>query len=113
MNKAYRLKRRSQYAYVYKKGKWVSQRCLLLVYTATKSQNPLIGFSVGKKIGKAVKRNRLRRQLKECARELLPRIKGGFNCIFVAKEGLKSDYAKLLSLVAKLLADADLLKDRP
>lgn len=112
MNKAYRLKRRSHYAYTYKKGKWVSQGRLLLVYAFSKSQNPQIGFSVGKKFGKAVRRNRLRRQLKECARELLPRIKGGYNCIFVAKEGLTDNYAKLYSLVTKLLADADLLKDR-
>lgn len=111
MNKAYRLKRRSHYAYTYKKGKWVSQGKLLLVYAISKNQNPQLGFSVGKKFGKAVKRNRLRRQLKECARELLPRIKGGYNCIFVAKEGLTGDYKRLNSLVAKLLANADLLTD--
>ena len=44
-----------------------------------------VGFSVSKKIGNSVTRNRARRRLRACFSPLLPRVKPGYNLIFIAR----------------------------
>ena len=44
-----------------------------------------VGFSVSKKIGNSVTRNRAKRRLKACFSPLLPYVKSGYNLIFIAK----------------------------
>lgn len=46
---------------------------------------PRAGITVGKKIGGAVQRNRCRRIIREAYRQLLPRIQGGWDIVFVAR----------------------------
>lgn len=43
------------------------------------------GFSVSKKVGNAVVRNRVRRRLREAARALLPELPRGFWAVIVAR----------------------------
>ena len=75
MKKIYRLKSNLQYKQVYKKGKAVSDDYFTLIYvknTSTNSLTPKFGFNISGKYGKAVKRNKLRRQLKSiCAEKAL------------------------------------------
>lgn len=69
-----------------------------------------IGFAVGLKISKsAVKRNRLKRQVREVVRLLLKegKIKTGYYFLFVAKAGsLNLDYEKIELQVLELLKKA-------
>ena len=44
-----------------------------------------IGITSGKKIGKAVKRNRARRVIRAAYYQLNSRVKGGFDIVFVAR----------------------------
>lgn len=44
-----------------------------------------IGFSVSKKLGGSVARNRVRRLLREAVRPYLPRLKGGYCVIVLAR----------------------------
>ena len=44
-----------------------------------------VGFSVSKKIGNSVTRNRAKRRLKACFSPLLPQVKPGYNLIFIAR----------------------------
>ena len=44
-----------------------------------------VGFSVSKKIGNSVQRNRAKRRLKACFSPLLPVVKPGYNLIFIAR----------------------------
>ncbi|HPF55919.1 MAG TPA: ribonuclease P protein component, partial [Clostridiales bacterium] len=46
-----------------------------------------IGVTAAKKIGSAVERNRARRVIKEAYRSICPRIDGGWDLVFVAREG--------------------------
>ena len=65
------------------------------------------GFSVTKKVGKAVQRNRMRRLLKEIAR--LQSVKPGWDIIFIPRrEAVTADYHQLEGTVIKLLTQAGL-----
>ena len=64
-----RLKKNYQYQYVYKNGVSASDKYFTVI-AAKSGGGPRFGFSVSKKYGKAVARNRLRRRLKECCRLL-------------------------------------------
>ena len=87
MQKSYRLKSRASYNYSYRKGQSVAEKNTVLVYHKTQLP-PKFGFSVTKKIGNAVTRNRIRRLLKEAVRSMIGSVDGGFNYIVVARTGI-------------------------
>jgi len=65
------------------------------------------GFTVSKKIGKAVVRNRVRRRLKAAVRELLPLARAGLDYVVIARQpavelpytDLKADLALAMARV--------------
>ncbi len=85
----YRLKRSEDFDRVFKKGTRVFSGSITLVYFPADSLKA--GFAVGKKHGGSVKRNRVKRLLRESFRSYLPRLKGGFFFVFVPK--VKEEYS--------------------
>ncbi|NJH82668.1 ribonuclease P protein component [Staphylococcus agnetis] len=67
MEKAYRIKKNSDFQLIYRKGRSVANR-QFVVYTYRHNQNEhfRLGISVSKKIGNAVTRNRIKRSVREC-----------------------------------------------
>jgi len=84
----YRLKKKYQFNYVYRVGKSVHGKFLLLIYSKSKNKNVKIGISVSKKVGGAVVRNRTRRLLREAVKPELCNLKPDFNIIIVAKQAI-------------------------
>jgi ribonuclease P protein component len=67
------------------------------------------GFSVTKKVGKAVQRNHLKRLLKEVMR--LQSLRPGWDIVLIARSAaVKAEYHQLEGAVIKLLARAQLLE---
>lgn len=64
MKSCYRLKKKSDFNLVYKRGKSAWNRHFTVILKRNGQQDPRIGFSISKKVGKAVCRNRLKRRLK-------------------------------------------------
>ena len=56
-----------------------------------------VGFSVSKKVGNAVTRNRARRRLKEAYRSVLPSLGGNYSLVFVAKQEIaQAEFADIV-----------------
>lgn len=110
MKSIYRLKKKYQYNYVYKHSETVSDKLLVLLYCKSNNPQTKVGFSVGKKYGHAVTRNTIRRKLKAAASTFMPRVKGGYNVIFVPRYSDKYDYWQILASMQQLLTKAGLLQ---
>lgn len=64
-----------------------------------------VGFSVSKKLGKSVKRNRTRRLLQESARLLMPRLERGYDVIILARARAAGKSFEDLARDVEFLAD--------
>ncbi|MBQ0017209.1 MAG: ribonuclease P protein component [Clostridiales bacterium] len=112
MKKENRLKKRKEFAYIFKKGESYGSKNLVLVISKSKLPKFKVGFSVSKKVGVAVIRNKVKRRLKEAVYFYRKNIKNGFNMIFVAKQSLKDQkYVDVLSEVESLLRKANLYQE--
>ena len=83
----------------------------MLVARRTGGEHCRFGFSVSKRVGNAVVRNRVKRKLKEAARvELLPRIEPGWDFVVIArKDAADADYHHLNRSLQRLFKRAKLL----
>jgi len=111
MRKDERLTKTQQYSLVYRKG--ISRGSNLLVMRALPNglTASRFGFSVSKRVGNAVTRNRLKRLLREIS-PLMP-VKSASDIVFIVRPlAATTDYATLKKTVEGLLARAGLLEGK-
>lgn len=80
-----RLKKNREYRKVYKFGRSVADRNVVLFALANNLNTSRIGFTVSKKVGKAVTRNRVRRLFKEACRLNISEFPAGKDFILLAR----------------------------
>ena len=105
MERRYRLKKNRAFQYVYRKGHSVA--CRNLVMLLAPGRELKIGFSVSKKTGNAVTRNRIKRRLRECFRPDLGDVKTGLYVIVARPSAAEAAFDDLKRDVRYLLKKQD------
>lgn len=110
--KEYRLRKNREFRFVYGRGTSCGAPILSLVRVRSGPPDQMrVGFSVSKKVGNAVTRNRVKRRMREAFRALLPETRGGHKLVFVARPAAAgADYAAIHHDMKKLLKRAKLLQ---
>lgn len=89
MKRANRLSRSRDFDAVYRQGRSVSSRFLVLYwFPQEEPAAPRFGFSVPKSVGGSVERNRIKRQLRDVWRERLERVPEGHDYVLIVRTGL-------------------------
>jgi ribonuclease P protein component len=89
VKRANRLSRSRDFDAVYRQGRSVSSRFLVLYWFPQEEPSaPRFGFSVPRSVGGAVERNRIKRQLRDVWRERLERVPAGHDYVLIVRAGL-------------------------
>ncbi|MEE9278297.1 MAG: ribonuclease P protein component [Dehalococcoidia bacterium] len=109
MRRQQRLRRRQDFAAVYRTGKvYAAGPLVLRVQQNPDTPVPRFGFAVGKRLGGAVVRNRLKRRLREAAR--LSGARGTADVVVIARAPARhASYQELERTLRSLLRRAGMV----
>jgi len=112
--RGHRLTRSDDYARVRRDGRSRAHPLLILAAAPNGGETTRVGLTVGKKIGPAVTRNRVKRVLREAARARLARMRPGYDIVLIGRPDTAGARLAPVGLALdQLLRRADLLKARP
>ena len=112
MDKKYRLRKNMEFKKVYSVGKNYWNRNFVLYAKKNKLDETRVGFTITKKHGNAVIRNKIRRRMKEIYRLKLGNIKSGYDLILIPKKNvIQISYKELESAMVHIMGIARILKD--
>lgn len=109
MNKKYILKSNNDFQRIIDNNKPYKYKEYIIYLEKTNNEFYKFGFSVGKKIGKAVIRNKIKRQLRNIVSK--KDYQKGFNCIIIVNSSiLTKDYNEMSNDLFKIFNDLKLFK---
>jgi len=83
-----KIRRRREYQVVSKHGERCYTRSFVIVKAENEADQTRLGISVSRKAGGAVKRNRIKRLIRECFRLCKNRIVDSHDIVVIAKKGI-------------------------
>ena len=110
MKQKFRIRENERFQEIRQKGKSFSDRYLVLSFLPNTLPYSRFGFVVTSRLGSAVVRNRIKRQLRECIRLRMNTIQPGWDVVIIARQAIKdADYHTMDAGCARLLGRAHLL----
>ena len=103
------LKKSRQYALVYSEGRSWANKLMVMKALPNGLALSRFGLSVGRRVGKAVIRNRVKRLIREILRTTP--LKPGWDIIFITRPLANTNYAHLKQSTTDLLRQAGLTKE--
>jgi ribonuclease P protein component len=112
LSKINRLRKRSDFDWVFKRGLKFKEDFLSLRVVNNNLKNSRFGFIVSQKISKkATLRNKIKRRLRTIIRVRLKKIKKGLDIILITNPGLeKKDFWELEEILYRLFKKANLFQ---
>ena len=109
LKKEFRLKKKKEFNFIYKRGEVFYSKFLALYIAKTKLSNSKVGFVVGHKVGNSVIRHKVKRRLSEIVKNYVLSLPVN-NYIFVAKSGCEQlDFESLQQNIEYILKKANLV----
>lgn len=113
MEKKYRLKKNMEFKKVYNVGKNHWNRNFVLYVKKNNLDETRVGFTVTKKHGNAVVRNKIRRQMKEAYRLNFNNVKNGYDLVFIPKRNITNiNYKEIEGSMIHIMKIARVFKTR-
>lgn len=111
MTTMYKLKKNYEFKKVYNEGRYYVEKYVVMYIIMNNSASNRVGFSVSKKVGNSVVRNRVKRLMKEVYRKHYDHTKLGYDMVFTARVGSGSaDYRMIEKNMISILNKAKLKK---
>lgn len=86
MKKAFRVTKNEDFQFILKNGQYFANRQFVVYYIYEKDRNRFsFGISVGKKLGHAVLRNRIKRKIRVCIRKYQKEIPNNIKMVIIAR----------------------------
>jgi ribonuclease P protein component len=104
LSKPYRLKKNADIQELRRTGRSWSNKHLVLIVQENKVHKSRFAFSVSRRVGKAVTRNRIKRLMRESVRRSLPNLQAGRDVLFIARQPARTaSFAQIDHAVTALL----------
>lgn len=109
MKREYRLRGRDRFEEIRRHGKCWTHRLLVLCILPNDLPASRFGFSVSKRVGNAVVRNRVRRRLRESVRLRFPTIAPGWDVVLIARPPIaQAEFRQVETAIERVLVQAGL-----
>ena len=89
MKKAYRVKKNEEFEKIITAGQRITSRRFVLYFHPAAFDHDRVGISAGRKLGKAVERVRIRRQVRMMIHEIFD-FKSGYDYVLIVRPGYLS-----------------------
>lgn len=110
MKKTVSLKKNYEFVRIYKKGRFYAGRFIVLYVLKNNYGVNRLGIAISRKVGKSVRRNRIRRLVRESYRVYEEFIKDGLDMVFSARSTEKTpDYSEISKEMKFLLKKLEVL----
>lgn len=112
MKRSFSLRRGAEFQQVWDEGKTFTHPLVIVRVRSNGKERCRFGFVVGRKIGKATRRNRVKRWMRESVRARLPLLVPGWDIILIARaSAAQSNFAEVNAAIASVLQRAALLRE--
>ncbi len=112
-----RLRRSADIGLVRQQGqRWRHPLLVLFVYTQPpdKASTSRFAVAVGRHIGRATRRNLIKRRVREIVRQRLGRLRPGYDCLIVVRAGaVAASYDELETALSQLLTRSGMINGDP
>lgn len=113
MKKSFRVKSEQEFEQAFQNGTSFANRQLVIyVYPKPEQAHFRVGFSVGKRVGNAVERNKIKRQLRSLVYELRHEIAPQYDYLIIARQTIKyRNYDQIKSSLIHVMKLASVIEE--